>query len=623
MIRTSYSKYIEPLLIKFNRRLNFFRLSSRRRPGSSDIPGCRIKSGMTEYTYFAGLILSGFLLAATFLPGPLNAETRPYRVAVVPFTVNAEKDLTYLKNGIADMLTSRLAWENKVQVLGREQTVAAAKQATGPLNEIQAQILGAKLQADYVLFGSLTIFGNSVSMDAKMMDVSGERQTLSFFNQAEGMGKVIPQINRFATDINAQVFGRQAAVPVSLAPSAARGTVAAPTQQQDIHAHPEKLLEDGARGEVAAASPVVPFATPDAQPQSNSLNSAFISTSGADQGTGAFWKSANFKHLISGIDLGDVNGDQILETVVATPDKIIIFQGVNNKFRKIYEHETGSFVKNLGVDIADINGNGFPEIYISGLNSQRNGINSTVLEFNGQTYQVLAKNTRWLFRVADHNIHGKILIGQKRKSEQLDPFSSAVYELSWQGAELKSHDRLLPPGKTNVLGIAYSDIQNNGSETIAAYTKTDKLQLLNRSGKEIWTSGETTGGNLQHFSMPATGKGDSGLNPFFLPTRLRSTDLDGDGKYEVILIKNFEMAGRKLQQFRNYNGGQIESHIWNGLGMVPLWKTRKISGRIQDFAIGDFDGDGRKELVVAVIMKEGRISLTKQTSAIIAYELNQ
>jgi hypothetical protein len=67
----------------------------------------------------------------------------------------------------------------------------------------------------------------------------------------------------------------------------------------------------------------------------------------------------------------------------------------------------------------------------------------------------------------------------------------------------------------------------------------------------------------------------------------------------------------------------MESHIWNGLGLVPLWKTRKISGRIQDFAIGDFDGDGRKELVVAVIMKEGRAIGTSPKSSIIAYELNQ
>jgi len=581
---------------------------------------------MSLRSSFKFAILLTLLAAAIFGSALQAAETRPYRIAIVPFAINAEKDLTYLRNGIADMLTSRLAWENKVQVLGREQTVAAAKQATGPLNEIQAQILGAKLQADYVLFGSLTIFGNSISMDAKMVDVSGERQTLSFFNQAEGMGKVIPQINRFATDINATVFGRQMAAPVALGPAVTTTSPAAPGRQPapryDIHAHPEKLLQGGIQPEDApTSSPLMSAGAPVDAQQSSSLNPAFISTAGPQGRTQEFWKSQTFNSLISGIEIGDVNGDNILETVVATPTKVSIYQGVNNKFRKLYEYETGRFSRNIGTDIADMNGNGTPEIYISGLNNQLTGVNSTVLEFTGSGFQVLAKDSRWLFRVADHNLRGKVLLGQKRKVDDMDPFSSAVFELNWTGQELSASERILPPRKASVMGVAYSDILNDGGEAIIAYTKTDKLQVLNLSGKSQWTGGDTLGGNLQHLAMPTKGRGDQYLNAFYLPTRLRTTDLDGDGKYEVILIKNYEMAGRKLQQFRSFKDGQLEAHIWNGLGMVPQWKTRKISGRIQDFAVGDFDGDGRQELVAAIIMKEGRVAMTKPKSAVIAYEL--
>ncbi len=575
---------------------------------------------------FPNRIINWFLLyaAVILIPTSIAAETRPYRVAVVPFSINAEKDLTYLKNGIADMLTSRLAWADKVQVLGREQTVSAMNQGTGPLNEIQAQMLGATLGADYVLFGSLTIFGNSVSMDAKMVDVSGERQTLSFFNQAEGMGKVIPQINRFATNINAQVFGRQAATPVALAAAAPGTGRPAATPQQDIHAHPEKLLEGGGTAAAATAATAGPFVTSQAPAQTqSSLNPAFIATAGANAQTSEFWKSATFKHLISGIEIGDINGDKILETVVATSEKVIVYQGVNNKFRKIYEHGTGRYSKNISVDIADLNGNGYPEIFISGLSNQLNGVNSTVIEFNGQSFQILVEKSRWLFRVADNALRGRVLLGQRIKSERIDPFAGEIFELAWEGNELAANDRLLPSGKANVLGVAYSDILNDGDEAIAAYTKSDKLQVLNRSGKSQWSSGETTGGNLQHLKMPTTGRGDAGLNLFYLPTRIRVMDLDGDGKYEVIQINNFDVAGGKLEQFRSYKNGQMESHVWNGLGLTPLWKTRKISGRIQDFAIGDFDGDGRQELVAAIIMSEGRIVGTSPKSSVIAYELNQ
>ena len=39
------------------------------------------------------------------------AQRARARVAVLPFTINAEKDLSFLKQGIIDMLSSRLSWE--------------------------------------------------------------------------------------------------------------------------------------------------------------------------------------------------------------------------------------------------------------------------------------------------------------------------------------------------------------------------------------------------------------------------------------------------------------------------------------------------------------------------------
>jgi hypothetical protein len=46
-----------------------------------------------------------------------------------------------------------------------------------------------------VLYGSLTVFGDSVSIDAKMVNVTGNDEPFVFFTQTQGMGMVIPQIN--------------------------------------------------------------------------------------------------------------------------------------------------------------------------------------------------------------------------------------------------------------------------------------------------------------------------------------------------------------------------------------------------------------------------------------------
>ena len=166
--------------------------------------------------------------------------------------------MTFLQEGILDMLGSRLTWRDRVEVINKSETKAALASVEGFDGQSRALLVGGKLQADFVLFGSLTVFGESVSIDAKMVDVSGQQAPLPFFAQTRGMGEVIPQINQFATTINATVFGRAVAQRPVAAPQLQAGTVPAtgvqqPAQQAyDPRMHPEKLLQLGAQGESQA-----------------------------------------------------------------------------------------------------------------------------------------------------------------------------------------------------------------------------------------------------------------------------------------------------------------------------------------------------------------------------------
>ena len=64
----------------------------------------------------------------------LSAFAKPLQVAIIPFKVNAEKDLSFLKDGIVDMLSSRLYWEDKVNIINRQTTEKAAAAVGEPLN---------------------------------------------------------------------------------------------------------------------------------------------------------------------------------------------------------------------------------------------------------------------------------------------------------------------------------------------------------------------------------------------------------------------------------------------------------------------------------------------------------
>ena len=553
--------------------------------------------------------------------GPLQAE-EPIKVAIIPFEMNAEKDLSFLRDGIVDMLASRLTWADKVVVFSEEQTANALKEAQDFTGESQALLVGGKLRADYVLFGSLTVFGDSVSIDSKMVNVTGNDEPFVFFTQTQGMGMVIPKINQYATDINEQVFGRGAKTvqraPVEQAPVVA--PVPVPQQQPpayDQRSHPEKLAQEamGETQQAAASSGQTDV------PKSAAIvpAQAGVAQSGARIIPNEFWKSGNYKLLFNGLAAGDVDGDGRLEIVAITSDTVLVYRYEQNRLIQVNKVEASFFNNFVGVDVADINGNGRAEIFVSGLNAQRNQANSYVFEFDGQAYKTLVENSRSFFRVIDTPDQGPILCGQHIQKAG-DPWGNSIDRMVWQAGNYEPQDKILSSGRANVLGIALGDVQNNGQETVVSLDKVDRFRLFEPPGSEFWRSEDKFGGSTLFYVGPQIDR--DAENRQFLPMRIYILDLNQDGKKEVLVASNHGPTGRSFKLFRKYTKGSFAILKWDGLGLFSTQETRKISGFVRDFAVADFDGDGRKELIAAIVQSEGRVATTSPKSSIIAYELN-
>ena len=185
------------------------------------------------------IYLALLCLFLTPLSFNFSSAAGPKRIALLPFKINAEKDMTFLQNGIFDMLTSRLSKEGEVVVIGRQEAESAVESLGGlaAVDESLARKVGSQLNADYTLFGSLTVLGNSISIDAKMVDVTGNTPTTSFFEQSQDLGGVITKINGIAAQINTNVFDRQPTIAqkAAAAPQTPK-TEAAP--KDDAQAHP-------------------------------------------------------------------------------------------------------------------------------------------------------------------------------------------------------------------------------------------------------------------------------------------------------------------------------------------------------------------------------------------------
>ena len=545
----------------------------------------------------------GICLTLTFICMHTSSTAQePKRVALLPFKVNAEKDLTFLKDGIFDMLTSRLSSPGNVEVLDRRDVESAMAKSAGSrkIDENLARTIGQQLNADFVLFGSLTVFGNSVSIDAKMVDVAARRPTMTFFDQSQDLGAVITKINLIAADINANLFGRapvanqSAPQPAASQPAQAQKQSGS-TEQEDIYAHPETLLEDG-------------------RPDEDGLSI------GQDRETQEiyqkFWRSASFKYMINGISLGDVDGDGLMETVIIQPHEVIIFRSEKGKFFKVAEVAKSKSSFYIGVDVADINGNGYPEIFVTSLNNLKTTVSSLVIEYDGKNFNTILDGSPWYYRTVDLPERGQILIGQKSRSGK--PFSGDIFEMTWENSDYVPQTEIKTPVELNVLGVSMGDITNSREDSLVAYKQNDRMLVFDLTGEELWAGVERHGGNMLFYSGPKQQRGDVEIRLYF-PMRTRVMQRR-DKPSEVIAVKNFELTGMKLE-YRNFTEAQIESLSWTGLGLAPNWKTRKITGQIRDFALGDFDNDGTTELVAAVILDEGAIAFSTPKSVVIAYDL--
>jgi hypothetical protein len=339
---------------------------------------------------------------------------------------------------------------------------------------------------------------------------------------------------------------------------------------------------------------------------------------GEEKEARGFWRSPSFKFAINGIAMGDVDGDGKTETVVVTPHSVIVYRFEAGRFFKVYEPAKDNGNYYIGVDVADINGNGPAEIFVTSLNLQRTALTSFVLEYTGKDFEKIVEIARWYFRVADLSSRGKILLGQKHKHD--NAFSGDIYEMIWQGHEYVPSDTIKVRGAVNVLGLTLGDVTNEGGETAVAYNDVDYLQIFDPRGEVLWKEAERFGGSTLYYQLPRDNLGGI-TNPKYYPMRIVVRKNKAEKENEIIAVKNHDIVYLKTMVFRKFTKTHIQSWVWDGLSLKPIWKTHQLSGFIRDFAVGDFNNNGQPVLIAALVTSEGVTVMTEAKSRIIAYGL--
>jgi TolB-like protein len=491
-----------------------------------------------------------FTVTITLTLTSANPQTkdpeRIYKVAILPFLIHSQENLDYLREGIYDILSSRITAEGKIVTIERS-IVERALHEERPmrLDETVAKNIGRRVGADFIVLGSVTKIGDYISLDARLISITDEKPPLGVYTQHKGIDDAMVKIGNFAEEIGYRILGRRAMA--SRPPD--RGQSPIIRSRDDL----------------------------------------------------AIKKSQTLETEIRGIDIGDVDGDKKNEVVVMDSHNLYIFRYDGERLTLAWKVEHGNEHNFLSLDVVDLNRNGHAEIIVTSV--VEDDLRSFILEYEEREFRKIHEKTGWYFRVLDYPKDGPILMGQKMGSDGLlvDP----IYQMVWKKKSYEKGPKMPFPKGTKIFGLAMGDLRKTGKPELIFLDSFDRLNIISQDGKTIWKSNDRFGGTDLFYDTKK--KKPEAYRPqeappwrVYIPGRIVVRDLDGDGVPEVIINRNVFLTGRLFDKIRIPEGGDVVDLVWEEDILQTTWKTRQIEGYISDFQVKDADNDGVPELLVAV-----------------------
>lgn len=553
----------------------------------------------------ARFLVLAMILAVAAPAAGVAAETAAggKRLAVLPFAANAPKDISYLQNALRDMLATRLAATVGAQIVPRgeiDQAVPAAKAYSA--EELAG--LAAKLRADYLVTGTMTALGKSLSIDAKVQPAAADKAAESFFATAPTEDEIIIAIDRLAGDIASRVFGQQTSL-AAVAAAPASGIPDAQSAAQNIH--PDRaFLQQAGKGQQIIRS--------------------------RSGGSLRLNKSQNFSLELRAMDVGDVDGDGKVEIVLAGANEVRVCrpEGDSGNLKEISRIPVPDGYRVHWVSVADLDGDKKAEIFISAADAKKPF--STAVEWDGKVFAELFRGQPWYIRAMRLPVVGWALLGQEADVDK--PLKAGVHNLSIdKGKLVKGEPAGLPDG-IRVFDFTFADLEGDSQPELVFITQSDRLRVMRPKGEGfMWESEDQFGGTTRYIGeerMLSTSymdrptgneKDDTDRDRIYVPSRILVLDLNGDGVDDVVVNRNVNASAQVFTNYRRYPNGEIHGLSWDGIGLTSQWRTTRLDGYVADYQLIP-DASGKNAMLyVGLVLKTGLVSSGKSTVLTFPVEL--
>ncbi len=306
--------------------------------------------------------------------------------------------------------------------------------------------------------------------------------------------------------------------------------------------------------------------------------------------------------------VADLDGDGRLEYVFSDGHRLSVYRLEPSGWREVWvepaEKGTGS-TKHLYLDVADVNGNGKPEIFVTAM--RKGKASSVVFEEQNGTYRRIAEMPGFI-RVLTHPGRGPVMIAQDYDEKRFFGGTPKQYVRSGEGYTAGAEFPL--PKGVGLYGFVLAGL-GEANPLLVALDDRDHLRVYSR-GSLVWESQERYSG-AETVAIESTGDAYSVQQKVAIKGRFFAMDLDGNGQDEIIVPRN---VGGTL--FGGAKEGEIDSLEWTGARLEQKVRIQETPGPVLDFQIVRLNGKSG-QILALVQTKSGFLS--KPGARLITYSL--
>jgi outer membrane protein insertion porin family len=136
------------------------------------------------------------------------------RVAILPLTIHSQVNLGYLQKNILEALAEGLS-RQQIPLVPLSQTQSwQTQKVPGDWKELRA--IGKKLDADFLIYGSLTRIGQRLNLTGNLLETGSEKPPLTFSLSEDGLENILRLMERFSKEVGTRIVSRERVAGISI-----------------------------------------------------------------------------------------------------------------------------------------------------------------------------------------------------------------------------------------------------------------------------------------------------------------------------------------------------------------------------------------------------------------------